>query len=108
MGRVKELLMENNDREQDLLIAELDHENRMVRARNERLERELSEIKAENAELYGLLGMAHTNLKQHLEHGFNSMTAQSTLISVGRLYPKLKEAMDKQEELTELTKGEKQ
>ena len=49
MGKVKELLMENNDREQDLLIAELDHENRLMRARNERLEQELSE--ARNAAL---------------------------------------------------------
>lgn len=37
--------MDNNEREQDLLIAELDHENRLMRARNERLERELSEMK---------------------------------------------------------------
>ena len=50
MGRVKELLMENNDREQDLLIAELDQENRMVRARNERLERELSEMRNKTIE----------------------------------------------------------
>jgi hypothetical protein len=41
MGKVKEMMMENNDREQDLLIAELDHENRLMRARNERLEQEL-------------------------------------------------------------------
>lgn len=45
MGRVKELLMENNDREQDLLIAELDHENRMMRARNERLEQEVAQAR---------------------------------------------------------------
>lgn len=45
MGRVKELLMENNDREQDLLIAELDHENRLVRARNERLEQEVAQAR---------------------------------------------------------------
>ena len=45
MGRVKELLMDNNDREQDLLIAELDHENRMVRARNERLEQEVAQAR---------------------------------------------------------------
>ena len=50
MGRVKELLMENNDREQDLLIAELDHENRMVRARNERLEAELSQARNKTIE----------------------------------------------------------
>ena len=41
MGKVKEMMMENNDREQDLLIAELDHENRLMLARNERLEQEL-------------------------------------------------------------------
>ena len=37
MGKVKEMMMEqqNNDREQDFLIAELDHENRLMRARNE-------------------------------------------------------------------------
>ena len=58
---------------------------------------EIEELKAENAEIYGLLGMAHVNLKQHLEYGFDPMTAQSTLISVGRYYPKLKAAMDEQE-----------
>ena len=45
MGKVKELLMEQSDREQDLLIAELDHENRLLRARNERLERELTQAR---------------------------------------------------------------
>jgi len=47
----------------------------------------------ENTEIYGLLGMAHLNLKQHLEYGFNPKTATSTLISVGRYAPKLREAM---------------
>jgi len=45
MGKVKELLMDNNEREQDLLIAELDHENRLVRARNERLEQEVAQAR---------------------------------------------------------------
>lgn len=45
MGKVKELLMDNNEREQDLLIAELDHENRLVRARNERLEQEVAQVR---------------------------------------------------------------
>ena len=54
----------------------------------------LEELEKENAEVYGLLGMAHLNLKQHLEYGFNPETARSTLISVGRRYPKLKAAMD--------------
>jgi hypothetical protein len=47
MGKVKEMMMEqqNNDREQDFLIAELDHENRLMRARNERLEQELAQAR---------------------------------------------------------------
>ena len=54
-----------------------------------------------NAELtavYGLLGMAHLNIKQHLKYGFNEKTAQSTLISVGRYYPRLKTEMEKNNE----------
>ena len=45
MGKVKELLMEQSDREQDLLIAELDQENRLMRARNDRLEQELAQAR---------------------------------------------------------------
>lgn len=45
MGKVKALMMENNDRELDLLVAELDHENRLVRARNERLEQEVAQAR---------------------------------------------------------------
>lgn len=36
-----------DDRELDLLVAELDTENRMIRARNERLEKELRAATAE-------------------------------------------------------------
>ena len=61
---------------------------------------EIEELKAENAEIYGLLGMAHVNLKQHLEYGFDPETARSILISVGRYFPKLKVAMDEQEKKT--------
>ena len=61
---------------------------------------EIEELKAENAEIYGLLGMAHQNLKSHLKYGFDPMTTQSTLISVGRYYPKLKEVLDEQEKHT--------
>jgi hypothetical protein len=35
------------DRELDFLIADLEHENRLLRARNERLEKELAEAEAE-------------------------------------------------------------
>ncbi len=61
---------------------------------------EIEELKAENAEIYGLLGMAHVNLKQHLEYGFDPETARSILISVGRYSPKLKAAMDEQDKKT--------
>lgn len=37
--------MEQSERDQDLLIADLDQENRLMRARNERLEAELSQAR---------------------------------------------------------------
>lgn len=39
--------MTEEDRELDLLVAELETENRMIRARNERLEKELNTAVAE-------------------------------------------------------------
>jgi hypothetical protein len=59
---------------------------------------ERQQLLNENTEIYGLLGMAHLNLKQHLKYGFNPNTATSTLISVGRYAPKLREAIAKQEQ----------
>ena len=41
-----------------------------------------------------LVAMAHLNLIQHLNYGFDPKTAHSTLISVGKIYPKLKAKMD--------------
>ena len=41
-----------------------------------------------------LVAMAHLNLMQHLKYGFDPKTAHSTLISVGKIYPKLKVKMD--------------
>ena len=41
-----------------------------------------------------LVAMAHLNLIQHLNYGFDPKTAHSTLISVGQIYPKLKAKMD--------------
>jgi len=41
-----------------------------------------------------LVAMAHLNLLQHLNYGFDPKTAHSTLISVGQIYPKLKVKMD--------------
>jgi hypothetical protein len=59
------------------------------------LKAEIRQLNSELTEVYGLLGLAHLNIKQHLEHGFNEKTAQSTLISVGRYYPRLKAEMEK-------------
>jgi hypothetical protein len=55
----------------------------------------IEELKRENEQLYALLALAHLNLRQHLQYGFNPKTAISTLISVGRYYPKLKTEMEK-------------
>ncbi len=41
-----------------------------------------------------LVAMAHLNLMQHLNYGFDPKTAHSTLISVGQIYPKLKAKMN--------------
>jgi hypothetical protein len=88
----------NKDKALDLALAECEQENRLLKARVDRMAREFAlerqRLLDENTEIYGLLGMAHLNLKQHLEYGFNPNTAKSTLISVGRYAPKLREAMN--------------
>ena len=63
-----------------------------------RLQLEIKKLNDECAEIYGLLGHAHLNIKQHLEYGFSPNTAKSTLISVGRYYPKLRAEMEKKHE----------
>ena len=45
MGKMKELAMEQSERDQDLLIADLDHEVRQLKARLERIEAELSQAR---------------------------------------------------------------
>ena len=58
------------------------------------LENEVAKLKAERDEIYGLLGSAHLELRQNLEHGYNRNTIKSTLISIGQYAPKLKAKMD--------------
>ena len=48
----------------------------------------------ETDQAFHLVAMAHLNLMQHLKYGFDPKTAHSTLISVGKIYPKLKVKMD--------------
>jgi hypothetical protein len=62
----------------------------------EKLKREMLEREVELTQVYGLLAMAHLNIKQHLQYGFNPATAHSTLISVGRYYPRLKAEMERE------------
>lgn len=58
---------------------------------------EIHRLKAERDEIYGLLGSAHLELRQQLEHGYHPNAIKSTLISVGRYAPKLKAKMDEME-----------
>ena len=45
----------------------------------------------------GLAGAAHLELMQALKYGFNPATAHSTLISIGKLSPRLNEIREKYE-----------
>jgi hypothetical protein len=58
---------------------------------------ELEKLKSERDEIYRLLALAHLEMRQSLEYGFNPNTTRSTLISVGHYYPKLKAKMDELE-----------
>lgn len=58
------------------------------------LEGDVRRLKAERDEIYALLGSAHLELRQQLEHGYHPNAIKSTLISVGQHYPKLKAKMD--------------
>jgi hypothetical protein len=60
-----------------------------------KLQLEIKNLNSECAEIYGLLALAHLNIRQHLKYGFNPLTAKSTLISVGRYSPKLKAEMER-------------
>ena len=71
MGRVKELMMEQSERDQDLLIAELDQENRLMRARNDRLERELAQARNNTLD----------EVATRLENEFKIPFAQDTVAS---------------------------
>jgi hypothetical protein len=58
------------------------------------LEGDVRRLKAERDEIYALLGLAHLELRQNLEYGYNRNTIKSTLISVGQYAPKLRAKMD--------------
>ena len=65
-----------DEREMDLMIAELEYEHKMMRARNERLERENDELRDENARFkvalerviaVSQLAMRETQLQKELQ-----------------------------------------
>jgi hypothetical protein len=58
------------------------------------LEHEVAKLKSERDEIYALLGSAHLELCQQLQHGYHPNAIKSTLISVGQYAPKLKAKMD--------------
>ncbi len=58
------------------------------------LQTEIQKLKAERDEIYALLGSAHLELRQQLEHGYHPNAIKSTLISVGQYAPKLRAKMD--------------
>ena len=108
-GYVEVVAKTDDQRELDMALAECEQENRLLRARVDRMEREFAlerqQLEDENREIYHLLGMAHLELRQHLEYGFNEKTTQSTLISIGRYAPKLREEMEKQ--TAKMSEGQK-
>ena len=52
----------------------------------------------ERDEALGLASAAHLELMQALKYGFNPATAHSTLISIGKLSPRLNEIREKYEQ----------
>ena len=51
----------------------------------------------------GLASAAHLELMQALKYGFNPATAHSTLISIGKLSPRLNEIREKYERANQRT-----
>ena len=65
--------MNDDEREMDLTLAELETENRMLRARNERLEREADEIY--NSGWNTALEMAATRMQNELQRSMGDTAA---------------------------------
>ena len=64
---------------------------------------EWARLKVESAEAdrdyaLGLASAAHLELMQALKYGFNPASAHSTLISIGKLSPRLNEIREKYEQ----------
>ena len=66
-----------------------------IKAAEEWARLQVEAAERERDEALGLVSEAHLELIHSIKYGFNPGTAHSTLISVGRLYPKLKERMDR-------------
>ncbi len=66
-----------------------------IKAAEEWAQLRVEAAERERDEALGLVSAAHLELIHSIKYGFNPGTAHSTLISVGRLSPKLKERMDR-------------
>ena len=62
-----------------------------IRAAEEWARLRVEAAERERDEALGLASAAHLELMQALKHGFNPATVHSTLISIGKLSPRLNE-----------------
>ena len=60
-----------------------------IKAHEEWCRLRVEAAEADRDSALGLAGAAHLELMQALKYGFNSATAHSTLISIGKLSPRL-------------------
>jgi predicted RNase H-like nuclease (RuvC/YqgF family) len=74
--------MTEDERNLDLMVAELETENRMMRARNERLEKELSEASADRDQLKEalerIIAVSRVALWDGTPEGIGEMGAQAS------------------------------
>ena len=69
-----------------------------IRAHEEWCQLRVQAAEADRDYALGLASAAHLELMQALKYGFNPATAHSTLISIGKLSPRLNEIREKYEQ----------
>jgi hypothetical protein len=74
-----------------------------IRAHEEWCQLRIQAAEADRDSALGLASAAHLELMQALKYGFNPGTAHSTLISIGKLSPRLNEIREKYERTIEKT-----
>jgi hypothetical protein len=69
-----------------------------IRAHEEWCRLRVEAAERDRDEALGLAGMAHLELMQAIKYGFNPGTAHSTLISIGKLSPRLNQIREAYEQ----------